>query len=901
MEKRGRPPRVFRFPFGRHQVERDLAEEMRFHLEMRADDLRQRGARDEEAHALALARFGDVESVRRRCLREGLAMDRRRQLRCALEELVQDALYALRSLRNQPAFAVAALFTLTLGLGATTALFSLLDQVVLRPLPFPDPERLVWISTLDGAEETVSSPGLVQAWARQGKAVESLAGLYGSSFALVGGDLPERVRGLRVSADFFPTFGVQPLIGRAFLPEEDRPGSDRVVVLSQRLWQRHFAADRSVVGRDIELDGVPHTVLGVMPAIFDSFGDLSVDLWRPLALAASQEENFAAGYLQVVARLAAGTSPEEAAARLLAVNSGLDLRDREGEPLGVRLRPLATELAKEVSGPLWRLFGATLAVLLIGCVNLAHLLLAWGERRREELAVRAALGAGRGRLVRQLLTESLVLSVLGALCGFFLAHALVLLFKAAAPPGIPRLAEAGVDGTAFFFALAMACGVSLLCGLLPARRAARVDLSAGLHVATIDRGNRRTLRGMPRLQSLLVGGEVAMAVILLTAAGLLLRSSWKLDQVDPGFAHRGVLTAALSLPRAAYPEPRRMVETWSRLVENARRLPGVDSAALVSRVPLGGGLAGLDFRLVGQSQEDEVGSRIRIASAGYLQTLGIPLLAGREFTDGDNHGAERVVIINESLAKKLGQGARQDALLGQSVITEGYTFIDGEGEPYRWRVVGIAGDVYDEGLRREPQPAVYLPLGQTPAGPWDWIERQMLLAVRAPNEAMGLTPSLRRAVQAVDPALPLYDVQTLEQRFQASRASERLQTSLLTALGIVGLILSAVGLYGVISFSVSRRRREIGLRMALGANPQAVRRLVNGQVLGPLLAGLAAGAAGSIAIGRLLAAQLVGVSPVDVPTLLSVTVVLFLVAGLAADGPTRRALAVDPSAALRAD
>lgn len=814
-------------------------------------------------------------------------------------ELIQDTAYALRSLRQRPGFTLAALLTLILGLGATTTLFSFLDQAVLRPLPFANAERLVWISTLQNGQEEVSPPGLVMAWDERVDTLETVAGVYGVSHALTGGDRPERVRGLRVSTDFFETFGLEPSLGRTFSEDAYRPGAHGVVMLSHRLWRHYFAADRTVLGHVIALDGVPHTVLGVMPPIFDRFGEISVDLWTPLGLGPSQSENFSAGYLQVVGRLAEGASLAEAEAELTSIPRGLDLRDRRGDPVGVVLRPFQTQLSRDVSGPFWRLFGATLAVLLIGCVNLTHLLLAQGDRRRGELAVRAALGAGRPRLIRQLLTENAILALLGALGGLLLARVLTRVLEAAIPVEVPRVAQVEIDAPAFLFAVVLAGVASLVAGLYPARRAARVHLRSGLQGGSIELDADGATRRRLRPQTLLVGVEVGLTVLLLVAAGLLLRSSWALNRVDPGFSERRVLTAAVSLPGAEYPEHPRMVATWWRILEGASKLPGVDSAALVSRVPLGGGNAGLGFRFVGQGPEDTVNSRIRIASPGYFDTLGIPLREGRDFTAADRQGTEPAVVVNEALARRLAPDGR--SILGRLLFSEGHTFVDADGEPIPWRVVGVVGNLRDGGLRAAPLPALYLPMDQAPEGPWNWIQRQLLLVVRTPENVDGIVQSLRRSVGTVDPNLPVYDVRTLEERLWISRADERLQTGLLSALGAIGLLLSAVGVYGMVHTAVIHRQREIALRMALGADPSAVRRWVHGQVLGPVLVGLAVGALASLALGRILAGQLVGVGPLDPVTLVAVAVLLLLVAAVATDGPLRRALAVDPSEVTRTD
>ncbi|HET9210542.1 MAG TPA: ABC transporter permease [Thermoanaerobaculia bacterium] len=880
--------RAFRLHLRGGTVEQDVDDEIAFHLEMRTRDLiEEDGLEPAAACEEALRRFGGMEEVRRRCREIGRQTARGRRWTEIVAELRQDAVFALRQLRKTPVFALIAVATLALGVGATTAIFSLLHAVVLKPLPFPHPERIVQLwRTEHGEDRSLSAASFLGF--REARSFSRLAASWTSSFNLTGDGPPERILGDRVSAGYFEAFGVRPELGRVFTAAEDRPGRNRVVVLSDRLWRERFAADPRVVGRTFRLNGIPYEVIGVLPASFE-LRTVDSRLWVPVAFTPEQASNFGNSYLRVTGRLRPGVSLAAAEAEVAAISKRLEPLDepsRKGQ--GTRLEPFVDRLLGGYRKRLLILLGAVGCVLLIACVNVANLLLARGGVRAREIAVRAALGAGRGRIVRQLLTESLVLGLAGGVAGLGLAQAGVRFLKAISPAGVPRLATAGIDGTALAFALGLSLAASLLFGLVPALRTARPDLQSML-----KEGGRAVSSPRDRVRTGLLVAEVALALVLLVGAGLLIRSAVRLQEVEVGFDPSNLLTAQLSLPFADYASPDRAVKTVLEAVDRTARIPGVASAAAVSILPLSSrsnSSSTLDVEGLNVPEEGRLIGNTREVTPGYFTTLRIPLLRGRDFTPRDRAGAPYVAVVNRKLAR-LAWGSEE-------VLGKRLAYTRDEKGPVWMEVVGVAGDIRQGDLADETRAEVYLPLEQANSDLLGEHELSVALVVRAQGDAAAVAGPLRQAVLATDPRLPVFNLLTMEEIRASLSATTRFNMLLLTALGTIGLLLAAVGIYGVIAYFVSQRTQEIGVRMALGATEGKVLSLVVWQAMRPVLLGLVVGLAGAAAAGRAIAGLLFGVSTTDPATFAGVILVLAAAALLASWLPAKRAARVEPTRAL---
>jgi putative ABC transport system permease protein len=884
----GRPRR----PARRREIADEVSDELEFHIEMRTREYIARGMNPADARDRALARFGDLAYVRKTCREIGRRKDDDMRRREYFGELRQDIGFALRQLVANPGFSLVAIVTLALGIGATTTIFSAVNAVVLRPLPIADPARLVFVTEAwRGQPSDVSAGNFVDMMAAQ-TAFERAAAIQYASFNVSDGDNPERVIGARVTHGFFDLFGVAPSIGRVFRPDEDQPGSEFVIILSHRLWTRRFAADKSIVGRDVRIGGRPYRVVGVMPAEFDLTSDAE-ELWVPMAFTPERRAMHDEHYLTVPARLRDSVTREQAEEQLKTIATTLRERfPRDNAELAFRVLPFTETFVGEDRNRLLVMLGAVGLVLLIACGNIANLLLARGATRSCELAIRAALGAGRGRIVRQLLTESLVLAMVAGAVGLALAWWTTGTLVALAPPGVPRLDQTSIDTTVLAFALGLSVLSSLVFGLAPALRSARAGVSD-----TLKEGGRGQAGsgGRDWLRSVLIATEVALAVLLLVGAGLLIRSAIELTRVRPGFNPAGVLTARMTLPAAEYRDSTRAVAAFERLAEEIERIPGVTATALASQVPMGPGGNGNGLIPDGKPFDLKyaVNARLRIVSPGIFKTLEIPILRGREFDARDRRGAQKVMIVSQTLAGALFPG--QDALGRRVACCEPGP----DGKPDYKMIVGIAGDMRGRALAAPPPPDFYLPIAQVPAEAWDWNQRTMYIVTRATSgDAMAPLPHLRSVVAAIDPDVPLFNVRTMEERMTESVAGARFNTLLLSLLGAIGLALSAIGIYGVIAYFVTQRTSEIGVRVALGATRSDVIRLVLRQAAAPIALGLAAGLLASLAATRALASQLVGVERSDPITLASVISVLAVTALLAAFIPARRAAGVDPTRAL---
>ncbi|HKI05153.1 MAG TPA: ABC transporter permease [Thermoanaerobaculia bacterium] len=879
--------RSFRLHLRGGTVEQDVDDEIAFHIETRTRDLIEEGFPPHLAREEALRLFGEVDGVRRTCREIGVRRERGRRWTESFSELRQDAAFALRQLRNAPAFALIAVFTLALGIGATTAIFSLLDAVVLRPLPFPEPERIVNLWSVFRGEDRSSSAGNFHEYRKSARSFDSLAAVLSSSFNLTGDGAPERIDGARVTAGYFETFGVRPALGRAFSAAEDAPGRERVVVLSHGLWRERFGGEPRILGRAIRLNGLPHTVIGVMPASFTLRSD-DARLWVPMALEPEQLTDYGNSFLRLIGRLRPGVSPEAANAEVQGIATRLkEVDPRSNAEKGARIEPYLDRLLGGYRRRLLILLGAVGCVLLIACVNVANLLLARGSARSREIAIRSALGAGRGRIVRQLLTESLVLSLAGAAAGIGLAYLGLRCLVAISPPGVPRLGQAGIDGPALACALGLGLAASLLSGVVPALRTARPDLQTML-----KEGGRSFGAGSPRdrVRHGLLVAEVALTLVLLVGAGLLIRSALELQRVAIGFDPEGLLTAQLSLPEADYPEQERAVATVEKVLDEVRGGAGVESAAAVSILPLSGWNRSSSVEVEGHPRPpgQEVQADTREVTAGYFRTMGIPLLRGRDFTPRDRRGAPPVAVVNQMLARLAWPG--EDAI-GKRLAY----FISDENGPAWIEVAGVVGDARLGRLETEMRPGFYIPLAQSDLLPDDV---EMALVVRTEGDPAALAGEIRRAVLGIDSRLPVFDVATMDEIRASAVATTRFNMLLLTSLGVIGLLLAGVGIYGVIAWFVSQRTQEIGLRMALGATERRVLAMVAWQALRPVIVGMAVGIAGAAASARLLSSLLFGVSAADPATFAGVLTVLALAALLASWVPARRASRVDPSRAL---
>ena len=799
----------------------------------------------------------------------------------------QDVRYGFRMLWKNPGFTFVAAFTLALGIGANTAIFSVVNAVVLRPLPFPDAHRLVWFDGVNPAkgitESALSMPDYLD-WRSQSDAFQSMtAFVQGSAILSDENSEPERVPRGVVTASFFPTVGVNPAQGRALLPEDELPGSEPVAVLSHGLWQRRFGGNPNVLGSKFTLSGRSFTVVGVMPAGFDYPG--RAQLWSTLKTGGDDQRRDNR-YLHVLARLKPTVTLAEAQTQIDALSArfGQQYPETNGGQ-SAKLTGLQEWTTRGVRTSLLLLFGAVGFVLLIACANVANLLLARGAARRKEIALRTALGAGRPRIIRQLLTESLLLAFLGGAAGLVLSLFLTDLLIAISPADVPRLNEIKLDARVLGFTVGIVSLVGLLFGLAPAWQASKTDLNEVLKDG--GRSSSTEGRGRNRLRALLVVSEIALSLLLLVGAGLLIKSFVLLRDVHPGFDAKNVLTMRISLPGARYPEPKQSERFYRELTERVKALPGVEAAGATVSLPLGGSNFSVGRSFIREGRPlvpaESQNADYFVATPDYFKTMRIPVKAGRAFTEQDRADAPPVVVVNEGLARRIFPG--EDPVGKRLTVWR--------DEKFARQIIGIVGDVKSDRLDAETNSQIYVPHAQD-AG-WSGLS----LAVRTTVEPETLTAAVRGAVLSIDKNQPVHDIKTMDDVLAASVANNRLVVLLFGLFALFALLLATVGIYGVMSYSVAQRTHEIGIRMALGAQPADVLRLILKQGLALTLAGVGLGLAGSLALSRLLESLLYGVSATDPVTFGGLALLLTAVALAACYIPTRRALKVDPMVALR--
>ena len=872
----------------RSAADRDVADEVQQYLDDATAAHISGGMAPEEARRTAREELGNTTLAREQVRSYGWEN--------IVENTLADLRFALRQLRKQPGFAFTAILILALGIGATTAIFSAVNPILFETLPYPQAKRLVMVWEGKGGGGRMVNFATFHGISEQSRSFEALAAMKPWQPTMTGPTQPERFEGQRVSADYFRVLGVSPALGRTFQAADDLYHGPNVVVLSHRVWQQRFHSDPGIVGQVVRLDDNPFTVIGVMPAGFEDVLAPQAQLWAPLQYdpALNPWTREFGHHLRMVARLRPGVNRGEAQAELATILPRLaqmyakGYETAGGPPAGFIVDSLQADITQDVRPALLAVLAAVLLVLIIACVNVTNLLLARGAQRRGEFAMRVALGAARGMLLRQLVTESLVISLFGGVLGILIAEYGVGALVALAPPELPRLAAVRVDAPVFLFALAVAALIGLGIGIFPALRAFGGDLHSG-----VQQSGRGTSGGHQRARRTLVVAEVALALVLLVSAGLLLRSLQRLFSTDAGFDASRVLTMQVNEASHRYDKDPARLEFFREALEAVRAVPGVESAGFTSQLPLSGqsDVYGMYFAKDGPASYKDEQPALRYAvTPGYFEAMRIALRRGRTFNDRDTATSPRVAIINESLARREFGGSDP---LGQRICLR----CNEAGPDQPWStIVGVVADVKQSSLSIGEEDAFYLPSAQ-----WYWADNTMSLVVRTHGDAATLAPSIKNAVWSVDKDVPVVRVATMESLVRLSEARRRFALMVFAAFAFVGLILAATGLYGVLSGGVTERLREIGVRAALGASRGDILGLVVRQGLSLTVIGIVLGAAGAAAATRLLITLLFGISRLDPVTYGGVIGLLVLISLLACSVPAWRAARVDPSITLRAE
>jgi putative ABC transport system permease protein len=809
--------------------------------------------------------------------------------------LIQNVKFALRLLRKSPGYAFIAVVIMALGIGANTAIFSVVHAVLLEPLPFRDADRLVQVwhvppqTSFPGMTRFSVSAANFLDWQKQNHGFEQMALYSGASFDITGAGKPEAIMAGTVSPEFFSVFGVQPLHGRVFLPEENDPGKNREVVLSYRFWQTHYASDPGVVGRSINFDGDPYTVVGVMgPAMATP---RFAQVWVPLALTAKEAAVRSEHHFLAVGRLKSGVTLQQAQAEMNTISQRLEQAYPEDDKgWGATVRSLREEMVGDVRPALLMMLGAVAFVLLIACANVANLILARTFARRKEIAIRAAMGASRSRIVQQLLSEALILSLCGGALGLLGAHfGIELLIKFFAGK-LPRMGDIGLNGTVLAFTFALSNATGILSGLLPAWSMTKRDINEALKQGL---GRTDAESGSSKTRSALVVIEVALSLVLLIGAGLMIRSLWKLQTIDPGFDERNVLTLNVQINKKQFADPTQEAQFFDQVLQRVRSLPGVESAGAVDNLPLVGGsnqpVAIEGHPAAALSEQPEVS--VRVATAGYFKTMRIPLLQGRDISANDRADSAPVVVISQSMAKQFWPNSSP---IGHHLRLSFFPDKDRE-------VVGVVGDVKQDGLDSSAGIAtLYWPLAQTTGSQLEtWRARPLFLAVRTTVPPHTVVAAVTEAVRQINKDVPIDNVLTLEEFVGETLTQHSFNMQLLAIFGLLALVLCTVGIYSVLAYSVRRGIKEIGLRIAFGATKRDILQVVVAQGMKPTIAGIGIGLIASFALGRVATSMIYGVSSRDFVTFLAVTMLLVLVSFGASLIPALRATHVDPLAILR--
>ena len=809
-----------------------------------------------------------------------------------METLAQDIRYGIRMLLKSPSVSIVAIVALALGIGANTAIFSVVNAVLLRPLPFSNPEQLMMVWESDSSRGQIrgsaSYPNFAD-WREQNHVFERLSSYYTNDFVMTGRGEPTRLQGAVVNADLLPLLGVAPVLGRGFLPEEDNPGQ-RVVLLSQQLFRQRFNSDLNVVGQSLILDGKNYNIVGVMPEQFQfPIQNDPVELWTTVAIDQVGPEPVTqqrgAHYMNVIGRLKPGVSKEQAQAEMTAISARLEQQYPDKNlHRGTVVEPTLEALVGNIRPALLILLGAVGCVLLIACANVANLLLARAMTRHKEMAIRSALGASRSQVVRQLLTESVLLSLAGGSLGLVLAVWWSDLLIALGKDNIPRALHVGLDWRVLAFTLLVSILTGIIFGLVPALHSSRTELTESLKEGARGSGEGARRNGV---RGLLVVTELAIAVVLLVGAGLLIQSLWRLRQVSPGFNPENVLTLVVGIPEVRYPT-KKQAPFYKDLAARIETLPGVRSASSIMPLPLSGDRFGISFEIEGRpvAKGDQPSADFFTIGDGYFKTMEIPLLKGREFTERDAAGAPGVIIVNQAFARKFFPG--EDPLgkrIKPGISTD-------EDDPVMREIVGLVADVRNRNLNSDLRPGFFVPQSQVPFS-------QMAMVVKTDRDPHSLVNAVQNEVQALDKEVPVFRVKTMNEYISATVAAPRFNATLLVIFAAVALVLAAVGIYGVMSYTVAQRTREIGIRMALGARAGDVLRLIVAQGFKLVLLGLGVGLAAAFALTKVISSLLFGVTTKDPSTFGAVALLLALVALLACYIPARQAMKLDPLNALR--